>query len=52
MAGEYRAATETARRRFPDLALLQSIVEHGGPDQRGLNEDHHITGFNALTGVR
>ncbi len=50
--GEYRAATETAHRRFPDLALLQGIVETGGPEVRGLNEDPHITGFNALVGAR
>jgi hypothetical protein len=52
LASEYRATAETAHRRFPESDTIRQIVEHGGPEQRGLNEDQHITGFNALTGVR
>jgi hypothetical protein len=51
LLGEYRAAMETAGRRFPDWTLLREIVHYGGDAQRGLNEDVHITGWNALAGA-
>jgi hypothetical protein len=50
VTSEYRAVMETAANFLPKSSLLHKVVEFGGDQVRGSNDDPHITGFNALTG--